>query len=235
MEVDVVGHSYLTYGARWVMGLTEALQPARTNINYCHQFFVSQAVEILRNDGHEKYANLIEFYGSQLNKGVNWADIGWKNITHYFDPDTGKGKLKFANAVDETVLYFNRAARHWREKDYNRAMFYLGAAVHIVQDLCVPQHAANSVSPGHRRYENWAKKRFAQYMVSSGGSYRRFESPAQFAFENARTASRYRDNVKLRKGSKSFHRATRVVLPMAQMSTAEFFHFFLEFVEQQTQ
>jgi phospholipase C len=231
MDVNVIGHSYLTYGARWVMGLTSSLQPARTNINYCHQFFNSQAAEILRNDGFENYANIIEFYGKDLDRGVNWADIGWKNITHYFNPETGKGKLKFANAVDETVWYFNRAVRNWREGKHNKAMFYLGAAVHIVQDLCVPQHAANSVSPGHRRYEQWVKKRFTDYTVASGGSYGRFESPAQFALENASVSSQYRDKVKLRKSAKSYHRATSVVLPMAQLSTAEFFHFFLQYVE----
>jgi|GEM_PF-2754732 len=119
MDVNVIGHSYITYGARWIMGVTSALQPARSNINHCHQFFNSQAVEILRNDGHEKYADIIEFYSKDLDRGVNWADIGWKNITHYFNPDTGKGKLKFANAVDETVWYFNRAARHWREERHS--------------------------------------------------------------------------------------------------------------------
>ncbi|MGI6704499.1 MAG: zinc dependent phospholipase C family protein [Clostridia bacterium] len=231
MEVNVIGHSYITYGARWLMGLTSALQPARTNINYCHQFFNSQAVEILRNDGYENYANIIEFYSKDLDRGVNWADIGWKNITHYFNPDTGKGKLKFANAVDETVWNFNRAVRNWREGSHNRAMFFLGAAAHIVQDLCVPQHAANSISPGHRRYEQWAKKRFSRYTVCCGGNYGRFENPAQFALENARTAAQLRDDVKLSKGSKSFHRATEVVLPMAQLSTAELFHFFLQYVE----
>jgi phospholipase C len=231
MDVNVVGHSYLTYGARWLMGLTSTLQPARAHINYCHQFFNSQAIEILRNDGYENYANIIEYYTRELNKGVNWADIGWKNITHYFDPDTGKGKLKFANAIDETIWYSDRAARSWREGKHNKAMFYLGAAVHIVQDLCVPQHAANSISPGHRRYEQWAKKRFTDYLVSSGGNYGRHESPAQFVWENARISSQYRDTVKLSKSEKSFQKATGVVLPLAQLSTAEFFHFFLQYVE----
>ena len=204
-NVNVIGHSYITYGARWLMGITSTLQPARDNINYCHQFFNSQAAEILRNDGYEDYANVIEFYGEDLDKGVNWADIGWKNITHYFNPDTGKGKLKFANAVDQTVWYFNRAVRHWREGKHGKAMFFLGAAAHIVQDLCVPQHASNSITPGHRRYEQWVKKRFTEYTVSSGGRYGRFENPAHFALENARTASRYRDTVKLRKSGKSYH------------------------------
>jgi phospholipase C len=231
MEVNIIGHSYLTYGARWLMGITSSLQPARTSINYCHQFFNRQAVDILRNDGFGNYANIIEFYGEHLDRGVNWADIGWKNITHYFNPDTGKGKLKFANAVDQTVWYFNRAVRHWKEGRPSKAMFYLGAAAHIVQDLCVPQHAANSISPGHRRYEQWVKRRFTEYTVSSGGTYGRLDSPAQFALENAKTAAQFRDKVKLRKTAKSFHRATQVALPMAQLSTAEFFYFFLQYVE----
>ncbi|HOC09204.1 MAG TPA: hypothetical protein PKN88_06730, partial [Bacillota bacterium] len=61
--------------------------------------------------------------------------------------------------------------------------------------------------------------------------YGRLDSPAQFALENAKTAAQFRDQVKLRKTSKSYHRATQVTLPMAQLSTAEFFHFFLQYVE----
>lgn len=231
MELNVIGHSYITYGARWLMDLTSSLQPAKARVNRCHQFFNSQAVEILRNDGHGKYANVIEFYAEELNKGVNWADVGWKNITHYFNPDTGKGKLKFANAVDETVGYFNKAVRYWGGGRHRKSMFFLGAAAHIVQDLCVPQHAANSISPGHRRYEQWAKKRFMYYAVSQGGNYGRFNCPAQFVIENAKVAAKFRDMVKLRKSTKSFHRATETVLPMAQRSTAELFHFFLQHIE----
>ncbi len=231
MELNVIGHSYITYGVRWLMDITRALQPARARVNYCHQFFNNQGAEILKNDGYERYANIIKFYAKELDEGVNWADVGWKNITHYFNPETGKGKLKFANAADETIRYFNKAVRCWKQGKCKRSMFYLGATAHIVQDLCVPQHATNSISPGHRRYEQWAKKVFVRYSVYSGGDYNRFSSPAQFVIENAKVATKFRDLVKLRKSTKSFHRATKVVLPMAQRSTAELFHFFLKHIE----
>jgi phospholipase C len=230
MSVNVIGHSYLTYGARWVMSVTSAFQPAKSNINYSHQFLNSQAIEILRNDGYEDYARILEYYINDLNKGVNWADIGWKNITHYFNPEKGKGMLKFANAIDETVLYFNKAARYWREGKFNRSMFYLGAAAHIVQDMCVPHHATNKVSSGHRRYEQWVRKRYTHYAVYEGGNYERFDSPPEFAIANAKIAFSYRDKVKLACTYKSYHKTTLVIVPLAQLSTAEFFHYFLKHV-----
>jgi phospholipase C len=231
MDVNVIGHSYITYSARWVMGITSALQPAKRKVNYSHQFLNSQAVEILRNDGYEGYANILEYYKKDLNHGVNWADLGWKNINHYFDPVCGKGILKFANAIDEVVLYFNRAVRCWRDKQYGRAMFYLGTAVHIVQDMCVPQHATNSMSPGHKRFENWFKNNFGAYGVISGGRYGRCDSPAGFAYANAIVASRFKDDVKLSSKSSSYHEISKIIAPMAQYSTAEFFYFFFAHVE----
>lgn len=231
MSVNVLGHSYLTYGARWIMEATSALQPARTNVNYCHQFLISQAVKILRNDGYGNYANILDYYIEDLNRGVNWADLGWKNITHYFDPEKGKGMLKFANAVDETVKYFNLAVRYWKRRNMKNAMFYLGAAAHIVQDMCVPHHATNTMSPGHRRYEQWVKKRYTDYGVSSGAKYGRYESPADFAYMNASIAADFKNKVKLHKTQKSYDEITRITAPLAQYSTAEFFHFFFNHVD----
>ncbi len=231
MSVNVLGHSYLTYGAKWIMGRTTFMQPARSHVNISHQFLNSQGIRILKNDGFEYYGNILEYYLEDINAGVNWADIGWKNITHYFDPDKGKGILKFANAIDETVSYFNNAARLWREKNFNKAMFYLGAAVHIVQDLCEPHHASNTMSPGHRRYENWVKKHHLDYAVYEGGDYGRYSSPAQFSFQNALTSSQYLKQVKLARSAKTYHEVTKVAVPLAQLSTAEFFHFFLDYAD----
>lgn len=230
MSANVIGHSYITYGARWLMDITGFLQPARTRVNYCHQFLNRQGIEILRNDGFKYYGDVLDYYINELNRGVNWADIGWKNITHYFNPDTGKGILKFANGVDETVFYFNSAVRLWKEKNYYQSMFYLGVAAHIIQDLCVPHHASNKISPGHRRYEQWVKRHYSDYAVYEGGNYGRYDSPAEFAITNAKIASLYRNRVKLACTCKSYHQVTLVIASMAQVSTAEFFHFFLEHV-----
>lgn len=227
----MIGHSYITYSARWVMGVTSALQPAKRKVNYSHQFLIDRGIDIIRNDGYEGYANILEHYKKDLNNGVNWADLGWKNITHYFDPGKEKGILKFANAVDEVVLYFNRAVRYWRNKQYSRSMFYLGTAAHIVQDMCVPQHATNSMSPGHKRFENWFKNNFDAYRVNSGGRYGRCDSPAQFAYANAMIASRFKDDVRLSSRASSYHEISKIIAPMAQYSTAEFFHFFFTHVE----
>lgn len=231
MSVNVIGHSYITYGARWIMGITSFMQPAKSRANISHQFLNSQGIEILKNDGFRYYGNILEYYLKDLNRGVNWADIGWKNITHYFDPDRGKGILKFANAVDETVSHFNKAARFWREKRYNNSIFYLGAAVHIVQDLCEPHHATNTMTPGHRRYENWVKKHFTDYSVYEGGDYGKYRNPADFALSNAKVSSHYLKRVNLARSSKSYDEATKIIVPLAQLSTAEFFHFFLQYMD----
>jgi len=54
---------------------------------------------------------------------------------------------------------------------FRKACFCLGAAAHLVQDLCVPHHSRSIVYGGHQRYETWVEKHVEHYLVWSKGIY----------------------------------------------------------------
>lgn len=60
---------------------------------------------------------------------------------------------------------YDKAADCWKAGDRKAAVYYLGAAVHIAQDVSLPQHAVPQVSfigkmVGHQMMENWAESQF---------------------------------------------------------------------------
>jgi phospholipase C len=66
-------------------------------------------LEILRSDGFDRYADFLQGYSRELNLGVVWADKGWKNAHHYFNPVTGRGLWNFADAMSVFELYYQTA------------------------------------------------------------------------------------------------------------------------------
>lgn len=100
-------------------------------------------------------------------------------------------------------------------------MFFLGAAIHLVQDVCVPHHAANKMFNCHLEYENWVEKRKENYKVDRGGIYEIYVKPEEWISENARLAKGYFHFV----GNSTqggYHKATEELLPRAQCTTAGF-------------
>jgi hypothetical protein len=57
-------------------------------------------------DGFNNQAHFLEQYIDELNAGVYWADKGWKNISHYFVPGSGKGLWQFNNALRDFKYYY---------------------------------------------------------------------------------------------------------------------------------
>jgi len=60
-----------------------------------HVFCNQQALKILRNDGITTNLKYLNNYLEVINRGVLWADRGWKYLSHYYDPvtDSGLGPL----------------------------------------------------------------------------------------------------------------------------------------------
>ena len=191
-----------------------------------HVFCNEQGKEILFNDGYEACARLVERFMKFLNKGVVWADRGLRSTTHHFDPERGAGVFPRANAAVKCEQYFKKALCFWQQGKLPRAFFMLGAAVHLVQDACVPHHACCQLFDGHLDYERWVKARKERYRVSEGGIYHLGNTPAEWVVANARVAREYYALVNSQAGKEGYHRATEVLLPRAQRSTAGFLLFF---------
>lgn len=189
-----------------------------------------QAIEILENDRFTKAANLFSQFLTHMEAGVIWADKGFKSITHHYDPETGLGKWGLANASQVYEGYFNKAIELWKSKRHHRSMFYLGAATHLLQDMCVPHHSRCVILDGHQEYEQWAEDHRQNYRVYDTGLYLEVKTPGDWMHHNALTSRHYYKHVQAGCSDDEYHYATNILLPLAQRSTGGFWLYFYQLV-----
>lgn len=210
----------LVAGAKLVLATTSPLQSLLDRPGITHEFCNRQAITVLRNDGFERTAVFLETHLSEINAGVLWADQGWKNVNHYYQPVSRKGLWRFANAWEEFQEYYGLMMEQAEKRNVGKACFYLGAAAHLLQDMCVPHHVCNKVLEGHKQYEAWAQEHRFQYAVESNGCYVSDGSVQQLFHANALVAVDLFDWVKADSSVQAYHHATKITLPLAQRSTA---------------
>lgn len=193
-----------------------------------HLFCNRQGIKILKNDGKKKHALFLNSQIDNLNRGVIWADKGWKYFSHYLEPKVENGYGPYPNAKQECKYYFDKAMHFWSSNNIKKAMFFLGAAVHLVQDLCVPHHSAGTAFCGHKEYEKWVQGYYSSYEVLSGGIYNFYENAGEWVEHNANISRVYYPYVSFIRSRRSYDMSTKVLLPLAQRTTAGFLSYFLE-------
>lgn len=108
------------------------------------------------------------------------------------------------------------------EGDEDSAMFYLGAACHLVQDVTVPQHVNINLLKHHRKYEQWIIKAFEhheEFKVREGGIY--LNSVKAYMDHNSVIAMDTYDKYEAEEDLEvKFYNTTLVVLRTAQKTTA---------------
>lgn len=214
-------------GTTLMLVMASPLQSLLDRPGITHEFCNRQAVTILKKDGLTGCAAFFESYLAELNAGVYWADGGWKNAGHYFDPVSGKGLWHFNNALAELQVYYNRGVQQFERGDIAKAVFFLGAAAHLLQDVCVPHHARAKLFCGHREYEQWAEQHHHEFAVEKQGVYDG-EQPCRLALHNALIAADLLEWVSETASVADFRCATLVLLPLAQRTTAGLLQRFFE-------
>lgn len=187
-----------------------------------HVFINEQAVEILRNDG---FYDAYEFYTQNkgcLNDGVVWADQDFKSKDHFYSPYTRRGLYGCKSSKQLFRKYYGCALVHWDCGDKDKSIFYLGAAVHLVQDATIPQHGSVKLLKSHRKYEQWIQKvhdNFLHYSVLNNGIY--LENPFDYIEKNAKEAiEAYTKYSIIKDPSEKFFRVANRAFPLAQKTTA---------------
>lgn len=127
---------------------------------FCNQ----QALKILRNDGITTNLKYLNNYLEVINRGVLWADRGWKYLSHYYDPVTDSGLGPLPDARLEFNYYFDKSLSLWHRGNKKKALFFLGVSVHLVQDLCVPHHSNGIAFCGHQEYEKWVNNNYKLFL-----------------------------------------------------------------------
>lgn len=207
-------------------GILKAANPIKKRIikTECtvHKFINAQAVIILKNDGHIEVHKLMESYINDINAGVVWADQDLKSNNHFYNPHKNKGLYGSSDAKTECISYYTKALNEYFHGDIKNAMFYLGAACHLIQDLTVPQHANVNLLHNHRSYENWVVRTHIhhdEFKIERGGIY--LNSLEQYInFNSKRAINIYRKHSHVKNKYVRFHMITSMILTMAEATTA---------------
>lgn len=190
-----------------------------------HVYCLEQAYNTLDNDCNQDVATFFRPYHSYLRKGLFWADQGWKNVCHYYSQPGNEGSIRWPGAAAECQYYFNKAFSFFG-KDVFKGMFYLGAALHLVQDMCVPHHSLGVVFDGHKEFEKWASHHWHEFPAGHG-LYLPFTHPSQCVDYNAKISAKYYSLVSLEKGCQenSYVQAAEKLIPLTIATTAGFLNF----------
>lgn len=214
-----------TYG-KFLKSLFFTVNPLKKKIlkTYCtaHKFIIMQAVELLKNEG---FSEEYEFYKKQvfnINQGATWADQDFKSSNHFYHFSRGKGLYGFSDALTECKRYYDKSLSLLKDDDVKKAMFYLGASIHLVQDVTVPQHVNNKLLESHRKFELWIISRLlSDYSFYAYEGIVRYDSIESYVKNNALMANstfvKYR-NVNDRNERYSLIAST--ILKEAQKTTA---------------
>lgn len=162
-----------------------------------HQWLASQGMTILAADGHDAVAAFLatpdptapeatdpatgaplgmpNTFAWRLLKGVNDADgVLYPQVRdHLHNHWTHRGRqyLLGPSAASNAEEAFGKAVGFWKVQDRGAASYWLGAALHLVQDACVPQHGWFGIGVYHQDYERWVRRHQDALAVGSGGIY----------------------------------------------------------------
>ncbi|KLU66061.1 zinc dependent phospholipase C [Desulfosporosinus acididurans] len=197
-----------------------------------HGYCLQQAYDVLRQDGKEEVAAYFHPYDDDLQEGLSWADRGWKNICHYYYDHEKQGKVHWPGADAECQYYFNKAAAAF-QRNISKGMFYLGAALHIVQDMCVPHHALGVIFDGHQEFERWTRNNLECFTFKENGIYKPFTHPTQWIKHNVEIASHFYHLVSQENGcsEESYNTAAGKLVPLTVFTTAGFLDFAKRFLQ----
>ncbi len=211
--------------------------------NDAHDLITRHAVAILLNDGHSAVANEINAHIGDILGGVYHIDhvVGW-GFKHFHHPDTHKGLKRpfgignFESAADFAQELFDDAVDLYLQGKTSDAYYKFGEALHLVEDLTVPQHAALTIGDNHKAYEGYVEDHLSYvYLVNSGGIYTFAtranhyspSTPWGWVDYAAHKSIQYFELVK-DGGDDEFDTAARELVPWAVRLTAGFMKFFYD-------
>jgi len=214
-----------TYG-KTLRRLMITVNPIKKKImkTHCivHKFINIQAIEILKNKGYSEVHSFYKGYIKELNNGVTWADQDFKSSNHFYHHTKGTGLYGFSNALSEFDKYYKCALRFVEAGDMRQALFYFGAACHLVQDATVPQHVNNKLLKNHRNFELWIiSKLMSDYSFPIFNEIIQHDKIEDYIKNNALFANEtYIANVNIKSKEDKYEKISRLIVQRAQKTTA---------------
>ena len=226
-----------SYYSKILNRVFKAINPIKKRIisTQCvvHQFINLQGLIILKNDGYLEASEFLSKYIRDINKGAIWADQDFKSSTLFYNPEKDRGLYGRNNAKKVCIGYYSDAINSYYKGDISRAMFFLGAAAHLMQDMTVPQHVIVKLAGHHRKYEQWVIKEYKEkeeFKIYSNGIY--LNNIAEYIDYNTKIAySAYKRYLGERDLNKLFYETTLITLSTAERTTAGVFLKFYNDIE----
>ena len=158
-----------------------------------HDFITVQAFKILKaktSTGYNKYTksyspkmagcpyvkgiNIVEYYAVKTDSLEN--SHGYAG--HFYDPDKGdsyRTGTSAKNAYRNFNDHYYNAVVQWQSGQKKLGFKELGMAIHYLEDLNTPHHAANAraIATNHLEYENWVNTQ----LISNPSYYRVSSAP----------------------------------------------------------
>lgn len=187
-----------------------------------HLFNNYHAIRLLKEYKFKREFLFYKRYLYYLNQGSVWADQDFKSINHFYNPYKDKGLYGHSNSLALVEDYYDKATNYYYENDIETSMFYLGACIHIIQDLTIPQHVNIRLLDNHRQFETYVK--YTYNIVSEYKSIDApilLDSPSSYVEYNSRVAVRiHKKYIHVHPIQMRFHMIALTSLPLAQNSTA---------------
>lgn len=226
-----------TYGST-VRGLMFAVNPLKKKImkTHCtvHKFINIKAINMLSNEGYTEQYDFFKGHVKPLNDGVTWADQDFKSSNHFYHYAEGKGLYGFSDALTECKKYYQKSLHSIAAKDINKALFYFGAACHLVQDTTVPQHVSNRLLESHRGFELWIIGKFmSDYSFEAEtGLYRCGDVEKYIKNNSIMAMNTYRKYKDIEDREDRYWNIATTIIKEAQRSTAGFMLDFYDKIKQ---
>ncbi len=201
---------------------------------FVHRIINNQALLILKNDNNIDQHNLFSNYITELNLGVVWADQDFKSSGHFYNPIKDRGLYGNTNALTLAKNYYTFAIGFWNCDETKKAMFFLGAAAHLIQDMTVPQHANIKLLDEHHKFEKFIRTTFhdtPDYLVNKNGCY--LGSIEEYIKYNSVCAIKANNKLSIISNEEQrFYTLGKYAIPLAQRSTAGLFMTFYKDVQE---
>ncbi|PYG88524.1 phospholipase C [Ruminiclostridium sufflavum DSM 19573] len=224
----IVEYSYGKLFKYTMKAINPIKKAVKTTECFVHKAINTQALIILKNDKKLAQYELFSEYIADLNLGVVWADQDFRSSGHFYNPVKDRGLYGNTNALTLAKNYYAFAISFLNSCDIKKAMFFLGAAAHLVQDMTVPQHANIKLLKEHHKFEKFVRDKFYEtpdYFVADKGCY--LLSIEDFITHNSVCAIKANKILsRIEDEEERFSALSRYTVPLAQRTTAGLFMMF---------
>ncbi|MCL2321144.1 MAG: zinc dependent phospholipase C family protein [Oscillospiraceae bacterium] len=187
-----------------------------------HKYIINNSLNTLKNYGYTEIYDFYNDYKDELLNGAVWVDLDYKSLNHFFHYKYHKGVYGFSNAYDECMKYYDIVQKNFAAKNYSVANFYLGACLHLIQDVTVPQHVNNKFLKKHRYFEGWIKNKVKKGYDFTSNKIERQLTVFDYFISNSSYANKVNMYYKHLEEEKRYYKISKNIIAKAQSTTCGF-------------